>query len=189
VLANKASQQNNSQDTILHLLEALLIDPGYKDARLRLIESYLSNGQRESAEEALRQAVINNPDASEFVAMRTRLLVEDGDLQHASLLLDNALTRFESDEELLVLGASINDQLGNYIKAASLYEQLTLIDPTKLSYQVGQAMAMDHAGDGDTATILYQIITQKLADSGTRLPFIDQRLLMLTSTADDNLIQ
>ena len=47
---------------------------------------------------------------------------------------------------------SIDDQLGYYTRAAKLYGQLTMIDPIKLNYQVGQAMAIDHAGDIDTAT-------------------------------------
>ena len=184
VLANKAHQQNDLQGTILHLVEALLIDPGYKDARLKLVESYLTSGQRASAEQVLDQAMIHNPDASVLLAMRVRMFIQDGDLQTASLVVENGLKRFTGDEELLVLAASIDDQLGYYTRAAKLYGQLAMIDPVKLNYQVGQAMAIDRAGDIDTATNLYQIIAQKLADSGERLAFVDQRLAMLASTAD-----
>ena len=181
VLANKARQHNDIQDTILHLVEALLIDPGYKDARLQLVESYLSSGQRASAEQTLDQAMIHNPEASVLLAMRVRMFIQDGDLQTAFLVLENGLKRFEDDEELLVLAAAIDDQLGYYTKAAKVYGQLTIINPHKLNYQVGQAMAMDQAGDVDTATMLYQMIAQKLADSGERLAFVDQRIAMLTS--------
>ena len=184
VLANKAQGQNDLQGTILHLIEALLIDPGYKDARLKLVESYLTSGQRASAEQVLNQALTHNPDVSVLLAMRVRMFIQDGDLQTASLVLENGLKRFENDEELLVLAASIDDQLGYYTRAAKLYGQLAMIDPVKLNYQVGQAMAIDHAGDVDTATSLYQMISQKLADSGERLAFVDQRLAMLTSAAD-----
>ncbi len=184
VLANKARQQNDIQNTILHLVEALLIDPGYKDARLQLVESYLSSGQRASAEQVLDQAMIHNPEASVLLAMRVRMFIQDGDLQTAYVVLENGLKRFDSDEELLVLAASIDDQLGYYAKAAKVYGQLTMMNPVKLNYQVGQAMAIDQAGDIDTATMLYQMIAQKLADSGERLAFVDQRLAMLTSTAD-----
>ncbi len=184
VLANKAHQQNDLQGTILHLVEALLIDPGYKDARLKLVESYLTSGQRASAEQVLDQAMIHNPDASELLAMRVRMFIQDGDLQTALLVLENGLKRFAGDEELLVLAASTDDQLGYHTRAAKLYGQLAKIDPIKLNYQVGQAMAIDRAGDIDTAKNLYQMIAQKLADSGERLAFLDQRLAMLASTAD-----
>ncbi|MEE9344774.1 MAG: tetratricopeptide repeat protein [Methylococcales bacterium] len=184
VLANKAQQHNDIQNTILHLVEALLIDPSYKDARLQLVESYLSSGQRASAEQVLDQAMNHNPEASVLLAMRVRMFIQDGDLQTAFLVLENGLKRFKDDEELLVLAASIDDQLGYYTKAAKVYGQLTMMNPVKLNYQVGQAMAMDQAGDIDTATMLYQMIAQKLVDAGERLAFVDQRLAMLTSTAD-----
>lgn len=189
VKANKARQDNDTQDTILYLIKALLVDPTYNDARLRLVESYLSNGQRASAEEALDQALIHNTNAEVFVAIRVRMFVQDGHLQQASQLLDTASLRFEGNEELLVLAASIDDQLGDYVKAANAYQQLTIINPLKLSYQVGQAMAIDHTGDSQTAAMLYQLIAQKLANSGSRLPFVDQRLAMLTSKADQTSIQ
>ncbi len=189
VLANKARQNNDTENATLHLMKALLIDPEYGDARLRLVENLLKQGQRGLAKETLDQALTNYSTAPVFVAMRVRMLVQDGHLEDASMMLDNALSQFKGDEEILVLAASIDDQLGEFEKAAKLYQQLTEIDPLKLSYQVGQAMAVDHAGDANAATMLYQSIAEKLADSGTRLPFVDQRLAMLTSKTDQNTIQ
>ncbi|HFD11148.1 MAG TPA: tetratricopeptide repeat protein [Crenotrichaceae bacterium] len=189
VLANKASQQNDSEGATLHLMNALLIDPQYNDARLQLVQNLLDNGQRTLARDALDQAIINNSDSPVFVAMRARMSIQDGDLQYASVILNNALNSFHEDEELMVLAASIDDQLGDYTKAAYLYQQLSAINPLKLSYRVGQAMAIDHAGDSVTATKLYQAIAEKLTESGTRLPFVEQRLAMLTSKTDQTTIQ
>gem|GEM_PF-6602494 len=180
VLANKAHQQGDYGDEVLHLMDALLTDPEHQQTRLRLAESLLSNGRYELAREILDQALIYHPDTPTFIAMRARLYLHAGDLMNASSLLSNALIRFQNNEEILALAASIHDQREEYLKAANLYQQLTLLYPLKLGYQVGYAMAIDHAGDTDTATLLYQKIAEKLAASGARLPFVDQRLAMIT---------
>lgn len=189
VLASKSSQENNSKDAALHLMEALLIDPKYKEARLQLIDNLLNNKQSELAKETLDQALLYHPDTPVFIAMRARMYIHENDLQSASRLLDNALTRFQNDEELLALAASIHQQRREYIKAAKLYKQLTRINPLKLSYQIGQAMSVDHAGDTDTAAMLYHIISAKVAAAGSRLPFVDQRLAILESKANQVTIQ
>ncbi|MCH9697549.1 MAG: tetratricopeptide repeat protein [Gammaproteobacteria bacterium] len=189
VLANKASQNQQIDEAILYLMQALLIDPNYTEARLSLVKNLLHNGQRNLAGETLDQALAQHTDTSVFVTLRARMHVEDGHLQDASKILEDALARFHGDEELLVLAASVDGQLGDYQKAAGLFQQLVNIAPRNYNYQLGQAIAIEHTGDTHTAAHLYRMIQDKLAVSGTRLPVVEQRLAMLSTKSDQPTIQ
>ncbi|WP_108819420.1 tetratricopeptide repeat protein [Pseudovibrio sp. Alg231-02] len=108
-----AKDQKNPR-TILNFAAALRID-----------------GQGQQAEAILRRGVIANADNNTIAASYGKVLAENGKLQEALNVIDNAFDPAQPNWKMLSAKAAILDQLGETKQARSTYQQALKLSPNE----------------------------------------------------------
>jgi tetratricopeptide (TPR) repeat protein len=178
--ANTLLKQGNYHRSMVHLMEALLIDPGYREARMLLVDCYLQEGHNDAAIEIIEQGLSNDPGNDALIALRARIYLADSDLNNAALILEDALGFTDNDESVLALTASVRYQQGHFNDASLLYRELSLQYPQQINYMLGEATALDKAGLVNDAVPVYKMIAQQMAVSNPNYSMLQQRLSLLS---------
>lgn len=105
------------------------------------------NGQGSQAEAILRRGVIANSSNTAIAASYGKVLAENGKLQEALNVIDNALDPARPSWKMLSAKAAVLDQMGQTQQARSVYYQALKISPNEPTVLNNLGMSYLLAGD------------------------------------------
>ncbi len=114
------------------------------------------DGRGQQAEAILRRGVIANSDNKVIAASYGKVLAENGKLQEALNVIDNAFDPARPNWKMLSAKAAILDQLGETQQARTTYQQALKISPNEPSVLNNLGMSYLLAGDLRNAEIALQ---------------------------------
>ena len=137
--------------------QALALNPGLVDARVRLISILQQRQEQTAAEMQLRQGLQVAPENVVLRKTYARLLLSGKRYAEAIALLEQSPRPvIQEDQEYFALLAAVFQESGHFADAARLYRELVNIRPQHALWWFGMGLAADQDGDGATAQKAYQ---------------------------------
>jgi MSHA biogenesis protein MshN len=110
-------------------------------SRLRLVRAQIAAGQWQSAR-ALLEEIPSAQDDADFRRLRVEVLLHEGDLKNAELLLGGLESDSENIEQLGLM-ASLRQRQGRYGDALHLYERAVNMQPEQSRWWVGLGICLE----------------------------------------------
>jgi len=153
----KSLEAGDSTTAAKNFEQALALNPGLVDARLRLISILQQRQEQTAAEMQLRQGLQATPENVVLRKTYARLLLSGKRYAEAIALLEQApRPLIQEDQEYFALLAAIFQESGHFADAARLYRELVNIRPQNALWWFGLGLAADQDGDGSMAKKAYQ---------------------------------
>ena len=153
----KSLEAGDSTTAAKNFEQALALNPGLVDARLRLISILQQRQEQTAAEMQLRQGLQATPENVVLRKTYARLLLSGKRYTEAIALLEQApRPLIQEDQEYFALLAAIFQESGHFADAARLYRELVNIRPQNALWWFGLGLAADQDGDGSMAQKAYQ---------------------------------
>ncbi len=153
----KSLEAGDSTTAAKNFEQALALNPGLVDARLRLISILQQRQEQTAAEMQLRQGLQATPENVVLRKTYARLLLSGKRYAEAIALLEQApRPLIQEDQEYFALLAAIFQESGHFADAARLYRELVNIRPQNALWWFGLGLAADQDGDGSMAQKAYQ---------------------------------
>lgn len=148
--------QNQTSAATEKLKNIINMVPNYQDARATLATVYLENNEVGRATQLLTDGLAISPNNFPLTLLFARSLAMQGRNQAALLALDNIANIAGNNSTYIDLLASIQESLGHYSDAISLYKTLLHDNPTNVRWLIGLGVALEHVGQNDAALSAYQ---------------------------------
>jgi len=157
--------QNEISAATEKLSRILEIQPSYTDARGALATLYLENNETDAAISVLRKGLVKDPNNLPLTLLYARAMIMQNRNQDALLALDNVANAAGNDTTYLELLANVQESLGHYADAVSLYKSLLQNNPANDRWLVSLGVALENTGDKLAALDAY-----KRANNSGELP-------------------
>jgi len=171
--------RNNQQDAQLALEKTLFFSPTHLRAREMLAAILLNTGRISEAENHLNEGLYLMPNAAPLAKLYARILVDQGDLVNAVMVLERARPAVAVDPEYYALLAALYQQWEKYAQAAKVYQQILLQHPEIAQWWMGLALAQDAMGETTHALNAFQRAQRAGGLGGEVLKYIQTRITAL----------
>lgn len=147
--------QNRVSEAISKLHMFIGEFPDNVEAREVLASLLIKDGQLQKANDILTVGLDKHHGYSPFIKLKGYILAKQNEPTAAIDLLQKYLASTD-DIEYLALLASLYQQQGLFIQSADIYNQLTKIQPQKISWWLGLGLGLESAGKKNAAQEAYQ---------------------------------
>src|SRR5690606_31400482 len=96
-----------------------------------------------------------HPEQASFHLFLSRVQLQQGELQGAVDTLEQGLARGRPDAEYLATAAALHQRLGDMAKSAARYRQALALDPSRGTWWLGLAIALERLPDPAEAAKAY----------------------------------
>jgi len=157
--------QNQISAAISELKSIIRIYPTYQDARLALATLYLKNNDITDAVRLLADGLVLDPGNIPITLLDARALMTEHQNADALRALNTIADSAGNDPAYLDLFASVQEALGNYAKAISLYQTLLTQDPANARWLINLGISFEKNNQKSAALTAY-----KKAEAAGQLP-------------------
>lgn len=169
------------------LEEALSFSPSHLRARETLAALLLNAGQPGEAASSLREGLQLMPKAAPLAKLYARILADEGDIDTAVEVLEQARPTIAADTEYHAVLAALYQKSGKHAQAAQVYQQILLQRPNVASWWMGLALARDAMGEATTALTAFQRAQRAGGLGGEVLKYVQTRIVALTPSVPMNI--
>lgn len=177
--ALEAIQEGNDQRAIDILSLVITEFPTSVEARENLAMLYISHNELSNAYEVLDDGLNREPRNVRLIAIKARLLAEQGSNSAALALLEQFNPDINTLPDYYALMAAVLESLGRSNEAGSLYQALTRVDPNNGQYWLGLGMALEHKHANLQAIEAYRRASESDGSRATIRAFAENRLRTL----------
>lgn len=154
--AKRALGRGQRALAISRLANLLDADPDHLDARLLLARLHIEDGRPRAAGELLDAGLDRQPGDPALAFLLGRLLLEQGRLSEARMVLTEHAPPVGTDPDYHLLLALAHRQAGDHDAAISVYRDVTETSPGVGAAWVGLGVSLEAAGDGPGARAAYR---------------------------------
>lgn len=176
-----SSATNNLQKDNVALAESqfkrvLALTPDMKKAREALLVLLLQKGSDLEALKIANDGLALSPNYIPFITLKARVLVQQGQINTAIDLLEQAAPSLDKHIDYYILLAGLYDNVSAYRKAAALYQSILDEAPNNAASWVGLGVALQSLGRTDEAIAVYRRALRINGLSPTLQGFIEKQI-------------
>lgn len=153
--AMQAVGQGRYGDAINMLTNLVKAAPYYLLAREQLVTLLIKQNRTAQAQQWLMRGLKQRPDYVPFVELDARILLVNGQTEKALDVLQTISPQITQYPEYYVILADVQQQLGNAVVAASIYEKLLHYDPSNSYWWMGLGISLEKSGQKNLALTAY----------------------------------
>lgn len=161
------------------LQAALSALPAYYPARAALAALLINSNRLAEAHTLLAAGLELAPQQATLAKLDGRLLIEQGQLPQARVVLERAAPPVSADPEYYSVLGVLYQRLGLYAQAAQSYRSIVELEPRNGVWWLGLAMALEGTGDTHAARAAYEQAQQTGSLNGAVLQFVQAKLAAL----------
>lgn len=158
---------------------ALSALPTYYPARAALAALLINSNRLAEAHTLLAAGLELAPQQATLAKLDGRLLIEQGQLPQARVVLERAAPPVSADPEYYSLLGALYQRLGLYAQAAQSYRSIVETDPRNGVWWMGLGMALEATGDTNSARVAYEHAQQTGSLNRAVLQFVQAKLAAL----------
>jgi len=167
---------------IARLQQLVASEPENISFRKKLASLLFAQGSDAQAGEILVHGVATHPGRSDLRLMLARLYVQQKNNEEAIALLEGFEPSVDTQKEYWAFRAVLAQKLGKYTLAKNDYLQLTRSNPSKASWWLGLAIALDRLGHKTEALEAYRQANDKEQLPSAVATFMLQRIALIGAT-------
>ncbi len=155
-----------------HLEKAVELAPTAAVASAHLAHAYAEQRQLAQALKALDRGLLAAPDNPDLLAMRGRILLEEGDAEAARATLEKARSRDSRDPRLRIDLANLYRNAGDLARARAEAEEALHLDPKSAEAQVTWGLVLGALGREPEAREAFQAALRLKSDQADALFYL-----------------
>lgn len=148
--------QNQISAAIEKLKNVIQLVPTYQDARVTLATLYLENNEAARAIQLLTDGLAIEPHHVPLTLLFARALMMQGNDRAALIALNDIADVASNNSDYTDLLAAVQESLGHYSEAISLYQALLHDNPTNTRWLISLGVALEKTGQKEDALRIYQ---------------------------------
>lgn len=136
-------EEGNDDLAIRNYSKAILKDPARADIRIRKVRLYIKNNHYPEAIQVLDELILSNPDVFEGYHLKFLVLVEQGKLEEAEKVINEAMELFPKDTAFAIDKASLLISQKKYDEAIEYLQNIS--ENMEMDLEIEHSIAMEKA--------------------------------------------
>lgn len=178
-------QKGNISESLKKLNMSLNQDAGHVKARSTLALVLSEKKHFDLAYSVLNEGLIQYPDNIEWIKMYARLLLNEGKVVEARLMLAKQQPALVLNTEYYALQAAVLQKLNGHEEAAKIYRDLLQVSPYKGLWWMGLGISLESLKRYDDALYAYQKASGNSSLAKDSRKFLLQRINRLSNILED----